>query len=89
MSIVSEVDWRAAVARSVSAHRRVAAYTLPPALDARMLDLAERKDELTPAERDELLALVAFTQARSIEKLEAELAARRLTDAYPDLSAQP
>jgi hypothetical protein len=84
-----EPDWRSAVSRSVSAHRRVAAYTLPPALDARLLDLSERKESLTPAERDELLALVAFTQARSIEKAEAELAARRLTDTYPDLTAQP
>jgi len=84
-----EPDWRSAVSRSVSAHRRIAAYTLPSALDARLLDLSERKESLTPAERDELLALVAFTQARSIEKLEAELAVRRLTDAYPDLSVQP
>ena len=87
MSTTPEPDWRAAVTRSVSAHRRVAAYTLPQALDARMLDLGERKEFLTPAERDELLALVAFTQERSAEKLEAELAARRLTDAYPELGA--
>ena len=84
-----EPDWRSAVSRSVSAHRRIAAYTLPAALDARLLDLSERKESLTPAEREELLALLAFTQTRSIEKLEAELAVRRLTDAYPDLSAQP
>jgi hypothetical protein len=84
-----EPDWRSAVSRSVSAHRRVAAYTLPPALDAKLLDLSERKESLTPTEREELLALVAFTQARSLEKLEAELAVRRLTDAYPDLSALP
>lgn len=81
-----EPDWRAAVSRSVSAHRRVAAYVLPPALDARMLELGERKEGLTPAEREELLALVAFTQERSAEKLEAELAVRRLTAAYPELS---
>lgn len=84
-----EPDWRSAVSRSVSAHRRVAAYTLPPALDAKLLDLSERKESLTPTEREELLALVSFTQARSLEKLEAELAVRRLTDAYPDLSALP
>jgi hypothetical protein len=85
----SEPDWRSAVSRSVSAHRRIAAYTLPTALDTRLLDLSERKESLTQFEREELLALVAFTQARSIEKLEAELAVRQLTDAYPDLSAQP
>lgn len=86
MSTVIEPDQRAAVSRSVAAHRRVAAYTLPPALDAKLLDLSERKESLTPAERDELLALVAFTQARSVEKLEAEAALRRLTAAYPDLA---
>lgn len=84
-----ESDWRSAVSRSVSAHRRVASYTLPPALDAKLLDLSERKESLTPTEREELLALVAFTHSRSIEKAEAELAVRRLTDVYPDLSAQP
>jgi hypothetical protein len=84
-----EPDWRAAVSRSLVALRRVAAYTLPAALDARMLDLGERKEDLTPAERGELLALVEFTQARAAEKLEAELAARRLADAYPDLGLGP
>jgi hypothetical protein len=87
--MVAEPDWRSAVSRSVSAHRRIAAYTLPPALDARLLDLSERKETLTQIEREELLALVAFTQARSIEKAEAELAVRRLTDSYPHLTAQP
>jgi len=87
--MVAEPDWRSAVSRSVSAHRRIAAYTLPPALDSRLLDLSERKETLTQIEREELLALVAFTQARSIEKAEAELAVRRLTDTYPDLTAEP
>ena len=87
MSTMIHPDQRAAVAKSVATHRRVAAYTLPPALDARLLDLGERKDQLTPAEREELLALVAFTQARSVEKLDAELAARRLADACPELHA--
>jgi hypothetical protein len=82
-------DQRAAVSKSLAAHRRVAAYTLPPALDAKLLDLAERKDTLTSDEREELHGLVAFTQARSIEIAEAELAIRQLTDAYPELAARP
>lgn len=69
--------------------RRVAAYRLPPALDRRVLDLGERKESLTPAERDELLAWVAFAQERSIEKAQAELALRRLAAAFPDLAALP
>jgi hypothetical protein len=56
----------------------MAAYTMPAAFDRRMLDLGERKESLTPAERDELLAWVEFTQARSAEKLHAELALQRL-----------
>ena len=76
MNAVIEPEQRAAMAKSVAVHRRVAAYTLTPALDARLFDLGERKESLTPAEQEVLLALVAFTQARSVEKLEAELAAR-------------
>lgn len=83
----AEPDWQAALAASVSSHRRVAAYILPAALDARMLDLGERKESLTPIERGELLALVEFTQARSVEKLDAELAVRKLTAVCPELAA--
>ncbi len=79
-------DWQAALAASADALRRVASYTLPPALDDRLLDLGERKDALTPAERAELLAWVAFTQERSAEKFQAEVALRRLEAVCPDLS---
>lgn len=89
MSTLTEPAQLAAVSKSLATHRRVAAYTLPPALDAKLLDLSERKESLTPDERAELLGLVAFTQARSVEIAEAELAIRRLTDAYPELAAQP
>ncbi|MCU0703392.1 MAG: hypothetical protein MUF18_05310 [Fimbriiglobus sp.] len=89
MSVVIDPTQRAAVLKSLAAHRRVAAYTLPAALDARLLYLSERKDDLSADERDELLGLVAFTQARSVERAEAELAARRLTDAYPEVAAHP
>jgi hypothetical protein len=81
--------WQDAAAASANALRRVAAYTLPPALDRRLLDLGERKDALTPGERDELLAWVAFTQERSAEKLAAELALRRLTAVFPGLAPGP
>jgi hypothetical protein len=86
---VSEPDWQAALTASADALRRVAAYALPPALDRRLLDLGERKDALTPAERDELFAWVAFTQQRSVEKLQAEAALRRLTAVCPELAAGP
>ena len=75
----------AALASSAAALRRVAGYALPPALDRRLLELGERKETLTPDERAELLAWVDFTQQRSAEKLVAEVALRRLAEAYPDL----
>ncbi|HYH67471.1 MAG TPA: hypothetical protein VD866_22425 [Urbifossiella sp.] len=71
--------WTAALATL----RRVAGYTLPPALDRRILDLGERKEALSLEERDELTAWVEFTQQRSIDRLEAELALRRLAAADP------
>jgi predicted MarR family transcription regulator len=89
MSTLLDPAQLVAVSKSLIAHRRVAGYTLPPALDAKRSDLSERKESLTAEERAELLGLVAFTQARSIEMAEAELAIRRLTDAYPELVAHP
>lgn len=68
-----------------SALRRFAGYTLDPALDQKMRDLGENKEFLTPSDHDELMALVAFTQQRTVEKLEAELALRQLEAAYPEL----
>lgn len=81
----TEPAWDAALASSVAALRRVAVYALPPELDRRVLELGERKDELTPAERAELLAWVAFTQQRSLEKLEAQAALSRLAALRPEL----
>jgi hypothetical protein len=77
---------RAALASSVAALRHLAAYTLPSELDRRVLDLGERKETLTTEERAELLAWVVFTQQRSAEKFEAEVALKRLADAFPELT---
>ena len=88
MSAVSEPAQRAALVSSTAALRRLAAYELPLALDRRVLDLGERKETLTPDERAELLAWVTFTQQRSVEKLEAEVALRRLTDVFPEIAIQ-
>ena len=51
VSTVIAPDQRTAVTKSLAAHRRVAAYTLPAALDARLQDLSERKESLTADER--------------------------------------
>ena len=81
-----EQPWQAAFAASVATLRRVAGYSLPPELDRRVLELGERKETLTDEERAELTAWVAFTQQRSIEKREAEVALCRLATACPELA---
>jgi hypothetical protein len=53
-----------------------------------MLARGERKEFLTPAEHAELMAWVTFTQQRTIEKLQAELALQRLLEAFPELKDQ-
>ena len=78
-----------AIQTSATALRRMAGYTLPSELDQRILDLAERKEALTADERAELLAWVTFTQQRTLEKNEAQLALSQLTNAFPDLASQP
>jgi hypothetical protein len=66
--------------------RRVADYQLDPALDRVLLELGERKEFLTPEEHAEVLALVAFTQQRTIDKLEARAALQRLAELFPELA---
>ena len=89
MSTLAEPARRDALASSTSALRRLADYVLPPELDRRILDLGERKETLSPDEKAELCAWVAFTQARSLEKIEAEVALRRLAAVYPELDSRP
>lgn len=62
---------------------KLAGYTLEPPLQRRLDDLGGRKEFLDPEEHDELLALVEFSQRRSVESLEARLALARLRDAFP------
>ena len=69
-----------------NALRRIAGYVLDPVLDKRMLELGERKEFLDANEHAELMAFVAFTEQRTQEKLEAEIALRRLESVYPELA---
>jgi hypothetical protein len=78
-------QFRDALDACVIALPHLAAYELNPVLERRMLDLGERKEFLSPAEHEELLALVDFAQKRSVEKLEATLALERLSNAMPGL----
>jgi len=73
----------------VRAMRPVADYQLEPALDRRLRDLGERKEFLSPEEHAELIDLVAFSRKRSIEKLGARLALRRLNEIAPEVVAGP
>lgn len=67
----------------------VAAYRLPAGLDRRLLWLSKNQESLSDAEREELDA-VAFAEDRTLEKLQAEAALRRLGRLYPDIvSSQP
>jgi hypothetical protein len=86
---IMEPPLRAALQTCVSALRKLAAYQLDPVLGQRMLYLGENKEKLGPQEQAELMALVAFTQKRTVEKLEAELALQRLAAVIPDLVEQP
>lgn len=69
----------------VPALRLLAGYELDPMLARRMQDMGDRKEFLTPDEHAELLALVRFSQQRSIEKLQADLALKRLQATFPDI----
>jgi hypothetical protein len=80
---------RSALQTCERALRRMADYHLDPALDQRLRDLGERKEWLNAAEHEELLALVAFTQQRTVEKLEAEAALRDLQNACAELAETP
>lgn len=82
---LSDSELRTAVAATVGALRRLSEYELEPAICRRMQDLGEQKESLTPDERAELEALVDFSQQRSIDKLEAQVALNRLRAVLPDL----
>lgn len=80
----STIDVRDAVVASALALKRAASYSLPKVLDRRILELGERKESLTAEERAELEEWVEFTQQRSIDRLDAQSALRRLASAFPD-----
>ena len=80
-------QFQSAIEACVFSLRRMAEYELDPILSQRMHELGERKEYLSQEEHNELLALVDFSQKRTLEKLEAQLALTRLRAALPDLLA--
>ena len=87
MTTVSTEDpqFQSAIEACVLSLKRMADYELDPILSQRMHELAERKEYLDQDEQGELIALVDFSQKRTIEKLEATLALARLREALPSL----
>ena len=73
------------VCAKVLIHR--SSFELDAPLNRRMRELGERKDSLDNEEYEELLSLIALSEQRTREKLEAELALRRLREAVPELIA--
>jgi hypothetical protein len=65
--------------------QRVASYRMPAAMDRRLLWLSENKESLTQPEREEMLALVDFSEDRTVEKLQAKVLLQRLAEAWPQL----
>jgi hypothetical protein len=75
----------AALRECVAALQRVADYRLPPALDRRLVWLSENKESLSEAEREELFAMIEFAEERTVEKLQARVALKRLGEIWPHL----
>lgn len=76
---------RSALDRAVDLLRRLAAYELEPGIDRRMLDLGERKEFLNEEEHAELDALVEFWRKRNLEKAEAGVILKDLSESLPEL----
>src|SRR5262245_30781604 len=72
-----------ALGPSIAFLQRMARYKLESAFDRRMLELGENKEFLSKEEHDELMALVAFSERRNIERLEALVALKRLAEVVP------
>lgn len=80
----SEPRFESAMQLCVAALRRLAEYELDAAINDRMLDLGERKEFLNDSEHAELMSLVLFSERRTTEKLEAQLALEKLGEVLPE-----
>ena len=81
----SEPRFEDALELCVGALWRMAEYELDDAVNRRMQQLGERKEFLNENEHAELMALVDFTERRTREKLDAQLALNRLGEILPEL----
>jgi hypothetical protein len=86
---VQAPGFESALAQGVNALLRLARYDLEPAIQERMHDLGERKEFLSAAEHAELVSLIEFVEHRTIERLEAQAALKRLRQFVPQLVETP
>jgi len=87
--LTTDPQFQSAIQACAAALHRMADYELDPSLQRRLHELGERKELLTSAEHEELLALVDFVHKRTIEKLEAQTALARLRTAIPGVVPDP
>jgi hypothetical protein len=87
MTTVSTEDpqFQSAIQACAIVLQRMADYELDPSLHRQLQELGERKEFLSPAEHEALLALVDFAHQRTIEKLEAQAALEHLRTALPGM----
>ncbi len=85
MAMVSTADpqFQSAIQACAMALHRMADYELDAPLHRQIHELGKRKEFLTTAEHEELLALVDFMHKRTSEKLEAQTALARLRIVIP------
>lgn len=83
-----EPRFRSALEACIISLRRLAGYQLEPRVARQIEDLSEKKEFLDSAQHEALLGLIAFTQQRTIEKLEAQAALKRLAEFLPAASLE-
>jgi len=87
--LTADSETLSALREGVEALQLMADYKLPSTLDRRMHELGARKEFLSPDEHAELLALVDLAQGRTVEKLKAMVALKRLRQSAPSLFKSP
>ena len=81
----SEPGFEDALGLCVGSLRGIAGYELDDSVQRRMRRLGERKELLDAEEHAELISLVEFSERRTRERLDAQLALKRLGAVLPDL----
>lgn len=87
MSAISHVDSQtvSALAPCIELLQRLAEYELEPEIARYIRDLGERKEFLSEEEHKGLIAFATLTEERTIDKLAAKIALKRLREAFPEL----